>query len=179
MSPEHVLTFWFDEHSSDDWYGGQSAFDDKVRDNFGEWVPRAEACELFHWRQSPQGRLAEIIILDQFTRQLFRGEARAFASDNLALALAQEAVASGSDLELTPSQRQFLYMPYMHSESLVIQNESVRIFAGLSEDILKFAERHRDVIQRFGRFPKRNEALGRTATREEQAYIADRGDSMF
>ena len=179
MSPEHVLTFWFDEHTKDDWYGGQAAFDDKVRAHFGDLVPQAEACELFNWRTSPQGRLAEIIILDQFTRQLFRGEARAFASDNLALALAQEAVASGDDLKLTPDQRQFLYMPYMHSESLIIQDESLRVFAELNEGLLKFAEGHRAVIQRFGRFPKRNEALGRTPTQPERDYIADSGNSMF
>lgn len=179
MSPEHVLTFWFEEHTKDDWYGGKAEFDDKVRTQFGDLLPQAEASELFNWRKSPQGRLAEIIILDQFTRQLYRGEARAFASDTLALALAQEAVSSGDDLKLTPDQRQFLYMPYMHSESLTIHNESLRIFAQLGGEALTFAERHRDVILRFGRYPKRNAALGRTCTQEEYDYIADSGSSMF
>lgn len=179
MSRENILTFWFEEHTKNDWYGGKAAFDDEVNARFGDLVPKAEASELFGWRKSPQGRLAEIIILDQFTRQLFRGEARAFASDRLALALAQEAIANGDDLQLTELQRSFLYMPYMHSESLVIQGESVRVFAQLDEDNLKFAENHRDVIQRFGRFPKRNEALGRTSTQEERDYIADSGSSMF
>lgn len=179
MSPENVLTFWFEEHTHDDWFGGKAAFDDEVKARFGDLVPQAEASELFDWRKSPQGRLAEIIILDQFTRQLFRGEARAFASDCMALALAQEAVANGDDLKLTEVQRSFLYMPYMHSESLVIQHEAVRIFAQLDEENLKFAESHRDTIQRFGRFPKRNEALGRTSTQEERDYIADSGSSMF
>lgn len=179
MSRENILTFWFEEHTKNDWYGGKATFDDEVNARFGDLVPKAEASELFGWRKSPQGRLAEIIILDQFTRQLFRGEARAFASDRLALALAQEAIANGDDLQLTELQRSFLYMPYMHSESLVIQGESVRVFAQLDEDNLKFAENHRDVIQRFGRFPKRNEALGRTSTQEEHDYIADSGSSMF
>lgn len=179
MSPEHVLTFWFEEHTQKDWYGGKAEFDDKVRKHFGDLVLQAEASELFSWRKSPESRLAEIIILDQFTRQLFRGEARAFASDSMALTLAQEAVANGDDLKLPAEQRQFLYMPYMHSESLLIHNESLRVFAQLSDDILKFAESHRDIIQRFGRFPKRNEALGRTSTQEERDYIADSGSSMF
>lgn len=179
MSPENILTFWFEEHTHDDWFGGKAAFDDAVKARFADLVPQAEASELFGWRKSPQGRLAEIIILDQFTRQLFRGEARAFASDRVALALAQEAVANGDDLKLTEVQRSFLYMPYMHSESLLIQYEAVRIFAQLDEENLKFAESHRDTIQRFGRFPKRNEALGRTSTQEERDYIADSGSSMF
>lgn len=179
MSPENILTFWFEEHTHKDWYGGKAAFDDKLKARFGDLVPQAEASELFGWRKSPQGRLAEVIILDQFTRQLFRGDARAFASDRLALALAQEAVASGDDLKLTEVQRSFLYMPYMHSESLAIQHESIRVFTPLDENNLKFAESHRDIIQRFGRFPKRNEALGRTSTQEERDYIADSGSSMF
>lgn len=179
MSPEHVLTFWFEEHTREDWFGGKPEFDDKIRSRFGNLVHQAEASELFSWRTTPEGRLAEVIILDQFTRQLFRGQARAFASDPLALALAQEAVANGDDLKLTDMQRQFLYTPYMHSESLVIQDESVRLYAQLDDEGLKFAERHRDTIQRFGRYPKRNEALGRQPTAEEIDYIADTGNSMF
>ena len=135
---------------------------------------------MFGWRSTPQGRLAEIIVLDQFTRQLFRGQKRAFASDPLALALAQEAVASGDDLKLEDRQRPFLYMPYMHSESPVIQEQAIRVFATLgNENDLDYAKKHQAVIERFGRFPKRNDALGRVSTAEEEAYMADAGSSMF
>tara|TARA_R110000868_G_scaffold26691_30_gene102610 strand:- start:2005 stop:2547 length:543 start_codon:yes stop_codon:yes gene_type:complete len=180
MSPDQVLKFWFDEHTAEDWFGGKAEFDDQVEARFGDLLVQAEKCELFGWRSTPQGRLAEIIVLDQFTRQLFRGQKRAFASDPLALALAQEAVASGDDLKLEDRQRPFLYMPYMHSESPVIQEQAIRVFATLgNENDLDYAKKHQAVIERFGRFPKRNDALGRVSTAEEEAYMADAGSSMF
>nr|WP_306269338.1 DUF924 family protein [Pararhizobium sp. IMCC3301] len=180
MSPDDVLKFWFDEHTAKDWFGGKAEFDDQVEASFADLLVQAEKCELFHWRRTPQGRLAEIIILDQFTRQLFRGQPRAFASDPLALALAQEAVATGDDLKLQDRQRPFLYMPFMHSESLAIQDQSIVVFTTLGNvGDLDFAKKHRAVIERFGRFPKRNAALGRISSAEEQAYMAGTGDSMF
>src|SRR5690606_22853687 len=121
--------------------------------------------------------LAEIILLDQFSRQLHRNSPRAFASDLMAVALAQEVVASGRDRELTEDQRAFLYLPFEHAESLVLQDESVRLFSDLGQpDYLDYAVGHRDVIARFGRFPMRNAALGRTSTPEELDYIASRND---
>lgn len=180
MSPQQVLTFWFEEHTAEDWFGGKAEFDEQVETRFGDLVVRAGQCELFRWRATPQGRLAEIIILDQFTRQLFRGQARAFASDPLALGLAQEAIAAGDDLKLPDQQRLFLYMPFMHSESLAIQDQSILVFTALGgAENLDYAKRHHALIERFGRFPKRNEALGRDSTAEELAYMAGTGDSMF
>ncbi|MEP0519526.1 MAG: DUF924 family protein [Hyphomicrobiales bacterium] len=180
MSPDRVLTFWFDEHTSADWFGGKAEFDDAVRENFGTLLESARQSELFAWRDTPKGRLAEIIVLDQFSRQLFRNDASAFASDPLALALSQEAVFQGDDHPLSVIERQFLYMPYMHSESLLVQDESLRVFAGLnSADLLEYAEKHRAVIEQFGRFPMRNAALGRSSTQQEIDYIAERGGSMF
>ncbi|VAW21837.1 Protein of unknown function DUF924, partial [hydrothermal vent metagenome] len=129
---------------------------------------------------NPLGRVAEIIILDQFSRQFFRGKAKAFAFDGMALVLAQELVATGDDKTLTIDQRSFAYMPYMHSESLKIHDEAVKLFGSLNvEATLEFEIAHRDVIVRFGRFPKRNEALGRISTKEEKAYMEERGDSFF
>ena len=180
MSPDEVLNFWFEEHSSADWFGGKPEFDDVVRAQFGELLASARQSELFDWRKTPKGRLAEVIVLDQFTRQLFRNNALAFSSDPLALALAQEAVAQGDDETLSVVERQFLYMPYMHSESLIVQDESVRVFAKLDDpSLLEYARKHRTVIEQFGRYPMRNMALDRTSTQQEIDYIAERGGSMF
>lgn len=174
-----LLDFWFVEHDGKDWFGGSAAFDAKVSSRFMLTLKQAERCELFEWRDTPKGRLAEIIILDQFSRQLYRGSGDAFKNDPLALALAQEAVASGDDMRLSESEQQFLYMPYMHSESMAIQNEGLNLFRKLSDELYQFQVGHAEVIKRFGRFPKRNQALGRTSTPDEIAYIAERGDSMY
>lgn len=171
---QQVLSFWFDDHDVDDWYGGSAAFDASVRAQFASLHTAAEACTLHAWRATPKGRLAEIIVLDQFSRQLYRGQARAFASDPLALALAQEVVARGEDTGLTQAERQFLYMPYMHSENLEIHDEARRLFALLPEEYgSAFEAAHREVIERFGRYPHRNDALGRVSTPEEAAYVAE------
>ena len=174
-----VLAFWFDQHGQDDWFSGDAAFDEKVITGFIDMQVAAAKCELWDWRGTPEGRLAEIIVLDQFSRQIFRGDARAFASDPLALALAQEAVRAGDDVKLTDQQRTFLYMPYMHSESLAVHDEAVRLFTALGNaDNLDYEKKHREVIASFGRYPKRNTALGRHSTAEEEAYIAS-SDGMF
>lgn len=174
MGPDDVLTFWFADHGRDDWFSGSSAFDKAVCDRLGPYQPSAERCELFAWRETPQGRLAEILLLDQVSRQLYRGQARAFASDAMALALAQEAVAGGHDQSLGLYERQFLYMPYMHSESLAIHDEALRLYGELPEDYGKpFEEAHRKVIERFGRYPHRNVALGRQSTQDELDYMAE------
>ncbi|MDB5506110.1 MAG: rane protein [Devosia sp.] len=171
-APEEIIAFWFVEHGPDDWFAGKPEFDVKCAEAFGETLERAAKGEAWQWRGTPKGRLAEIIVLDQFSRQLLRGSPRAFAQDGMALTLAQEAAAAGHDLALAPERRTFLYMPYMHSESLVIHDEAMRLFTALGdENTLKFEMAHRDCIMRFGRYPRRNGPLGRETTPEEAAYL--------
>ena len=178
-TPEEVLEFWFVEHGPDDWFSANPEFDARLAARFAETHEKVSQCEAFRWRATPQGRVAEIVVLDQFSRQLHRGSPRAFAQDGMALVLAQEAVAAGHDRALTPEQRHFLLMPYMHSESLVIHEEAVRLFTQLgNEEALKYEIAHRDVIQRFGRYPRRNAALGRQSTQEELEYM-ESGEGMF
>jgi uncharacterized protein (DUF924 family) len=168
-----VLNFWFVDHGQKDWFGGGPEFDAKLAAAFGETHLAVAAGEAWRWRATPEGRLAEIIVLDQFSRQLYRGEAKAFAQDAMALALAQEAVAGGHDQTLDQQKRMFLYMPYMHSESLVVHEETLRLFTALGlEEPLQFEKAHIEVLQRFGRYPRRNEPLGRTSTSAEAAYCA-------
>lgn len=172
-SAEDVLNFWFVEHGQKEWFGGGPAFDAKLEAAFAETHLAVAAGEAWTWRATPRGRLAEIVVLDQFSRQLFRKQAKAFASDAMALTLAQEAVAAGHDMGLDVPQRMFMYMPYMHSESLVIHEETVRLFTALGiEEALKFEMAHVDLLKRYGRYPRRNDALGRASTPEELTFIA-------
>lgn len=174
-----VLSFWFVEHGQPDWFGGKPEFDAKIAEQFSETYSAVAHGEGWRWRTTPNGRLAEIIVLDQFPRQLFRGRPEAFATDAMALALAQEAVAGGHYNFLPMPQRMFVLLPYMHSESAVVQAESLRLHTALgAPELLKFAEGHEQCIARFGRFPKRNVALGRTNTPEEAEYIAST-EGMF
>ncbi|MBX2855968.1 MAG: DUF924 domain-containing protein [Rhodobacteraceae bacterium] len=168
-----LLTFWFEENGPQQWYGGGPSFDALVRERFGALLAAAERCELFHWRDTVEGRLAEVVALDQFSRQLYRGSPRAFANDALALALAQEIVAQGSDRTLTLHQRHCLYLPFMHSESLIIHEQAFRLYEALGDpECLRHMRQHHEVIQRFGRYPARNVALGRETTADEAAYLA-------
>ncbi len=180
MQPKDVLDFWFVEHGPEDWYSGDPQFDRKCAERLSAIHARAVRSELWRWRESAQGRLAEIILLDQLSRQLFRGRPEAFASDTMALALAQEAIAQGCDRQLDIHGRLFLYMPFQHAESPVIQEESVRLFRALGDDdYLPYAIEHHEIIEKFGRFPLRNKALGRQSTPEEIAYIEGRGDKAY
>ena len=174
--PDTVLAFWFEELGPKDWWGKDAALDARIAGRFGALLARAARCELFAWRTTPRGRLAEVLVLDQFSRHVHRDTPGAFASDPLALALAQEAVARGDDQALTPTERVFLYLPYMHSESRVIQAESVRLYErnGLADN-LDFARRHQAIVERFGRYPHRNEILGRASTPEETAFLGQPG----
>ncbi len=176
---EDVIRFWFVEHGKDDWFGAKPEFDVALADQFAETHERVARAEAWHWRESPEGRLAELIVLDQFSRQLHRGSPEAFAQDKMAVALAQEAVARGADQAIPLERRMFLFMPFMHAESLVIQEEGVKHFTQFGEEMLAFMTGHRDTIARFGRFPFRNKALGRQSTPEELAYMAAQGDRMF
>lgn len=179
MQAQDILNFWFQELDSKQHFIKDPALDAAIRQRFGATLEAAARCELFGWRGAPQGRLAEIVVLDQFSRNIFRDTAHAFAQDPLALVLAQELVASGLDQSLTPTQRSFAYMPYMHSESPVVQAESVRLFsqAGL-ESNLNFALRHQAIVVRFGRFPHRNAILGRPSSAEEIAFLNEPGSSF-
>lgn len=178
-TPDDVLHFWFVEHGKDDWFGGKAEFDAELASRFSETHASVARCEAWAWRKTPAGRLAEIIVLDQFSRQLHRGSAEAFAQDKMAVALAQEAISVGADQPIPLERRMFIFMPFMHAESRVIQEEGVRHFAQFGPDLLKFQTGHRDCIARFGRFPFRNKALGRQSTAEEIAYMTAQGDSMF
>jgi uncharacterized protein (DUF924 family) len=174
-----VLEFWFVEHGKEDWFGGKAEFDVALAAQFSDTLPRVALGEAWQWRETPEGRLAELIVLDQFSRQLHRGSPEAFAQDKMAVALAQEAIASGADMAVPVERRMFVYMPFMHAESLVIQDEGVKHFAQFGEEQLAFMKEHRDIIARFGRFPLRNKALGRQSTDGEIAYMAEREGRMF
>ena len=177
--PESILEFWFSELSPKQWWSKDEALDALIARRYGELLARAARCELFDWRGSPRGRLAEVIVLDQFPRQIHRDRAEAFACDPLALALAQEAVARGDDQALTPIERVFLYLPYMHSESPAIQQVSVALYErnGLPDN-LDFARRHKAIIDRFQRYPHRNAILGRPSTPTEIAFLKEPGSSF-
>ena len=174
-----VLQFWFQEISPAQWWKVDAAFDRLIAERFSDIHRRATRAELFEWRAEPGGRLAEIIVLDQFSRNLYRGDPRAFAADTMALALAQEAVASRADLVLSIEERAFLYMPYMHSESRVIHAVAERLFRENGPKDNHDSElRHKAIIDRFGRYPHRNAVLGRQSTEEELAFLAEPGSSF-
>jgi len=178
-SPDSVIDFWFREVTPKQWWARSDEFDQLITTRFGVLHTAASRCELFDWRKTATGRLAEIIVLDQFSRNICRDTAQAFASDDLALALAQTAVAVGADRELEIEQRAFLYMPYMHSESPLIHETAQALFASLGvEDKLHFELRHKAIIDRFGRYPHRNAILGRLSTPEEVAFLQTPGSSF-
>lgn len=176
---EQVLDFWFTEIEPAQWWKVDPAFDAALGARFGELHRAAHLGELWGWRREPRGRLAEILVLDQFSRNMHRGTAQAFASDAMALALAQEAVAGGHDAALTPQQRVFVYLPYMHSESRAVHEQAERLFAALGlGNHLDYELRHKAIIDRFGRYPHRNEVLGRTSTPEELEFLTQPGSSF-
>ncbi|MCC5884301.1 MAG: DUF924 domain-containing protein [Halomonas sp.] len=174
-----VIGFWFEELEPAQWFRKDAGLDGMIHQRFGALHAAAAAGELWSWRDTPQGRLAEILVLDQFSRNLYRDEPRAFAQDAMALVLAQEAVAQGADEALEVSWRSFLYMPYMHSESLKVHDEALRLFdqPGL-EDNLRFEHLHRDILLRFGRYPHRNAILGRESSAEELTFLEQPGSSF-
>jgi uncharacterized protein (DUF924 family) len=176
---QDVLKFWFEDHGQTDWFGGKPEFDAELATAFADTHAAVARGEAWRWRTTAEGRLAEIIVLDQFSRQLHRKSPLAFVSDNMALTLAQEAVAGGHDQAIPLERRTFVYMPYMHSESLIVHQEAQRLFEGRgSPETLDFEMKHVDVLRRFGRYPRRNEALGRQSTPEEIEYMAS-GQGMF
>ena len=178
VSPEIILRYWLDEVGPKGWYAGGDARDQDIRDQFrATWdEAMAGACGL--WLTYPGGTLAYIILTDQFPRNIFRDDPRAFESDRSARAAAKIAMARDWDQRIDSPARQFFYMPLMHSENLIDQERAVRLFASRmpdSEDSLLHARAHREVIRRFGRFPFRNAALGRTTSPAEAAWLKQGG----
>lgn len=172
MRASDVFDFWFKTLKPEDWYKKNPELDQKIREQFLSTVHAATRGELFLWRQTIQGRLSEILVLDQFPRNIFRDHPDSFSRDSLALTLAQEAVASGKATELPPPQRAFLYLPYMHSESLVIHDEGAKLFAEKGLEInLDFEKKHRKILEQFGRYPHRNAILGRISTAAELEFL--------
>lgn len=178
-APEILLRFWFQDIPEASWWTKDDAFDATLRDRFGDWHAAATRGELQAWRDSARGRLAEVMLLDQLSRNLFRDRPQAFAWDGMALVLAQEAVRNGAAARLPPRERAFLYLPWMHSESAAMHEEAVRLYSepGL-EGNLDFEHRHKAIIDRFGRYPHRNAILGRASTEAELAFLAQPGSSF-
>jgi len=196
---ETVLGFWFGGDATDPaaveaswkrWFGGGDATDRDIRTRFADLTEAARREELTAWRETSRGRLALIILLDQFGRNVHRGTAAAFATDGEALALTLDGIDAGLDRALAPLERVFFYMPLQHAESREVQRRSVDVFAALAEaaapahvgELLRssaeYARQHRDIIERFGRFPHRNAVLGRTSTAAEREYL-DAGAPSF
>ena len=179
MSFDVVIKFWFEELKPEDQFRKNSEIDLEIEKRFLSVYLQAAMGELFAWRLESLGRLAEIILLDQFPRNMFRDSPKAFATDPLALILAQEAISRKIDQSLDLRQKAFLYMPYMHSESLLIHEQAVKLFSlpGL-EYSLDYEMRHKQIIDRFNRYPHRNKILGRTSTPEEIEFLKSPGSSF-
>jgi uncharacterized protein (DUF924 family) len=193
-----ILQFWFgdvdelgrpDVQHSRRWFMKDDAFDREIADRFGDTYADVRAGQRESWLDDPRGRVAYVIVLDQFPRNMFRGTARMFEGDRQALAAAVEGVARHDDVDLTVNERSFLYMPFMHSEDIGMQERSVALFTELAANApselrgsalagVQYAEKHREIIARYGRFPHRNTVLGRESTPEEQAFIAQPGSGF-
>jgi uncharacterized protein (DUF924 family) len=176
---EEIVRFWFAELAPEDWFKADEARDALIRTRFGDVYAQLKDGVPESWRAEARGWLAAILVLDQFPRNLFRGDARAFATDEAALDLAKRAIAEGIDLKLPPEQRAFVYMPFQHSEQKADQARSIELFSALGNPLnLDFAIRHKAIIDRFGRFPHRNEIFGRTSTDEEVVFLQQPGSSL-
>lgn len=177
--PSTVLTFWFQELDHAAWWKGSPELDAQIQQRFEDTLLRAAACELDAWRESAHGRLAEVLVLDQFSRHIYRGQGKAFAQDPLALALSQQAVVAGALDQLATDERIFLLMPWMHSESAAIHQRAVPLFtAHAPANNLDYELRHKAIIDRFGRYPHRNAILGRASSAEELAFLREPGSSF-
>lgn len=174
-----ILKFWFEEIPPSLWWKKDDAFDQLLIKRFSDLHASAARCELYVWRVTAGGRLAEIIVLDQFSRNMFRGSPRAFACDAQALALSQEAIAAGADKSLSAVERSFLYLPFMHSESLIIHALAMDLFQknGIQSN-LDFEIRHKRIIEKFGRYPHRNRILGRASTEDEIEFLKQPGSGF-
>jgi uncharacterized protein (DUF924 family) len=194
---DEILSFWFgdlsgptgvDASKSRLWWQGHPDDDREIRERFADWVDRARAGELSDWETTPRGCLALVILLDQFTRVLGRGTAQAFAGDAQALSICQRARRRGLDVQLSPVERSFLCMPLMHAEDREVAEQSVAAFEAISREIAEegsggpdfrsHAVQHADIVRRFGRYPHRNELLGRESTDEEHAFLQGGGPTF-
>lgn len=176
MNAQTVLDFWFSTETQPFWFAKSDAFDEKLNQLFAETLNQAKQAELSSWRSTAEGRLAEIIVLDQFSRNIYRDTPASFAQDTMALTLAQEMITLKMDQNLKPEQRSFLYLPFMHSESKMIHEHALKLFENLGNPInLEFEQKHKAIIDRFGRYPHRNVILGRTSTAEEIEFLKQPG----
>ncbi len=174
-----VIEFWFNELEPKQWWQKSAEFDQIIESRFGNLHRKAAAGELYSWRETALGSLAEIIVLDQFSRNIYRNLPEAFVNDGMALALSQFAIFQKFDTQLSAIERVFLYMPFMHSESAAIHEQAVELFesAGLQSN-LEFELRHKAIIDRFGRYPHRNKILGRPSTEEEIQFLKQPGSGF-
>lgn len=174
-----VLNFWFDADNKPFWFAKSAEFDETIRTKFTHLIPQAMAGELWSWRIDGYGRLAEILVLDQFTRNVHRDTPMAFAGDGVALVLAQEAVTQADFQDLPQEFQKFTAMPFMHAESLYAHERAMEIFGKIGDALtLDFEHRHKVIIERFGRYPHRNAILGRVSTPEEVAFLAEPNSSF-
>jgi uncharacterized protein (DUF924 family) len=190
VTPEEILAFWFGREGEEDygefrgaWFTKDPNFDREIRDRFEDVYKEALAGKLEIWKEEARSCLALIVVLDQFPRNMFRGDARMYAADGLALVTARHAVERAYDRELPPFQRMFVYLPFEHSEDLEDQRFSMELFRRFagemgSDDLLVYAAQHLSIIERFGRFPHRNEILGRQTTPEEAEFLKEPGSSF-
>ncbi len=179
MEFREVLRFWFEELKPEQWFKQDEELDKAISDKFGAIHHQATLGELEDWRDSPRGRLAEILVIDQFSRNIYRNDAKSFAWDSMALCLSQEAIRRGCQEDLSSPKKAFLYMPFMHSESAQIHRQAVELYSepGLEYN-LEFEYKHKEIIDRFGRYPHRNAVLGRESTPEEIEFLKQ-DDSSF
>lgn len=174
-----IIKFWFEEITQAQWWKKDAQFDQLIASRFLDVHGQASRCELNQWRDTAEGRLAEIIVLDQFSRNIYRDSPLSFATDSLALALAQEAIRGGADKAVPEAMRSFFYMPFMHSESAAIHEEAVLLYEAYgNEGNLNFELRHKAIIDRFGRYPHRNKILVRDSTAEEVEFLSQPGSSF-
>lgn len=178
VTPAGIVAFWA-EAGPEKWFKKDVAFDQTIAARFGGAVDSALSGALDHWSETPSGTLALILLLDQFTRNIWREDARAFSGDEKALTVAQQAIERGQDMLLPEAERKWLYMPFMHSERLDVQEQGLVFFKDRLDDAhtYDYAVLHRDIIERFGRFPHRNLVLGRETTHPEQSFLDDGGFS--
>ena len=178
-SSSAVLAFWFEDSKPEQWYRKDAAFDDAIRDKFEPTIAAGLASRLDGWADSTEGCLALILLLDQFTRNIYRDSPRAFSGDDMALALSLRCIDRDYIAHEDATWRQFMLMPMMHSEDLAVQDRSLPLFARLTNPLThEFAVKHRDIIARFGRFPHRNAILGRPSTDEEVEFLKQPGSSF-
>jgi uncharacterized protein (DUF924 family) len=176
---DEIVAFWFETLKSEDWYRKNKAIDATITERFGATYEALKTGVPPEWLAEPKGMLAAILVLDQFPRNMFRDDARAFATDQAALALAKRAIGEGTDMRLAPGQRAFIYLPFQHAETRDDQARSIALFTALGDpNNLDFALRHEAIIARFGRFPHRNSVLGRASTAEELAFLQEPGSSF-